>query len=314
LLLGQESRLRVQLQHSIPIGQPIRATEVSPDGRFIAASFKSGTIKLIDPATAQILTTIETGQESPDIAISPDSQLLASIGRGPVKVWKAQTGSLKAEISDGLEEFGHGPAFSPDGRTLAAWSGDLKIYQSRLGSRQITASPSGQIRIWNLETGRVTLSLRRFNHFVWSLRFSPDGKLLASVGAVGWKLWDAQTGELIREHFDRHDMSDPIFLAGATQLAVCSGDKIKIFNTNSGKEFRALKHEAGISALATNNDKLLISAGKDGKLKFWDAASGQLRYTLDAHEDVVSDMALSADGKTLVSAGSNGVLKIWGLE
>lgn len=324
LTWGQTRQLRVELRQSVPTGEPVRGAEVSPDGKRIAASFESGTIKLFDLATGQLLQSLDTKQKVPgvpfpDVAFSPDSRLLASVGGTPVKLWNVESASLKTEISDGVEELTYSPAFSPDGRTLAAWSGDMTVYRSRLGSREITIEPAGQLLLWDLETGRVIRKLKRFKHMVWShsLRFSPDGKLLVNGCDVGWNSWNAQSGQLIRDHRERgkQSMSDPVFLGGATQVAFRSGDKVKIFDVDSGKELRALRHGGDISRLALTNDgKLLASGGFDGKVKFWDVDSGQLLYTLDAHNGVVHGMAFSPDRKALVTGGKDGILKMWDIQ
>ncbi len=310
LLRGQEPKLQLTIRPK-KAPEPGRATAVSPDGKLVAVSLENGTVRVFNFA-GNALTTVELPYENPDIAFSSDSQLLAIVGKD-VSIRRVEDGSLKAEISDGVEKITFAPAFSPNGQTLAAWSGVLKVFQSRL-SGEITTEASGQIRFWDLGSGRVTRSLKRVKYLIRGLRFSPDGKLLAAAGDEGWELWDAQTGDLRKKHTDRRGMIDPIFLAGTTQLALCSEAKIKIFDTTSGKEIRTLQDSAGISALTGNNEKLLISGGKDGKLKVWDVESGLPRHTLDAHDNAVYSAALSSDGKVLATLSKDGVLKIWSLE
>ena len=55
----------------------------------------------------------------------------------------------------------------------------------------------------------------------------------------------------------------------------------------------------------------LLSAGYDGTLRVWDAASGECLLTLRGHEDWVRSCAWSPDGGRLLSGGGDGTLRVW---
>jgi WD40 repeat protein len=81
-------------------------------------------------------------------------------------------------------------AFSPDGRRIAG-----------AGKRRLEVfgpSGSGEVKVWDAETGRELLTLQGHTSDVWSVAFSPDGQRLASGGSfdpTGVRVWDAQTGQ-----------------------------------------------------------------------------------------------------------------------
>ncbi|MBA2392918.1 MAG: hypothetical protein H0V70_09255, partial [Ktedonobacteraceae bacterium] len=55
------------------------------------------------------------------------------------------------------------------------------------------------VRLWDVRLGRCQRILQGHEGWVWSVVFSPDGKMLASGGDDGAiKLWDRKTGACVR--------------------------------------------------------------------------------------------------------------------
>ena len=55
----------------------------------------------------------------------------------------------------------------------------------------------------------------------------------------------------------------------------------------------------------------IASAGDDGTLRTWHAATGEALLTLRGHEGWVSSVAFSSDGQRIASAGYDGTLRTW---
>jgi WD40 repeat protein len=83
-------------------------------------------------------------------------------------------------------------AFSPDGRRIAG-AGRRPIDAPGGGG----ASGSGEVKVWDAQTGRELLTLQGHTSEVPSIAFSPDGRRLASGGLFDRtvRVWDAQTGQ-----------------------------------------------------------------------------------------------------------------------
>ncbi len=87
-----------------------------------------------------------------------------------VRVWEAATGKEVASFN--LAPYVRCLAFTRDGKTLAAGSGD------------------GNIRLWDVDSWKEKLSLRANNQLLFSLSFSLDGRVLVTASKDGTaKFW-----------------------------------------------------------------------------------------------------------------------------
>lgn len=72
------------------------------------------------------------------------------------------------------------------------------------------------------------------------------------------------------------------------------------------------KHENYVSALAfLAPSRALVSGGYDGKLVWWDAASGNVKHSVAAHTGWVRAIAATPDGGVVISAGDDMLIKLW---
>ncbi|MBD0401330.1 caspase family protein [Flammeovirga sp. EKP202] len=71
-------------------------------------------------------------------------------------------------------------------------------------------------------------------------------------------------------------------------------------------------HLGEVTSLDISKDaSLVISAGKDKKIKVWDLQQERLLRTINAHEIGITDIALSTDKQYIVSSGSDHKVRIW---
>jgi WD40 repeat protein len=211
------------------------------------------------------------------VAFSPDGCQLASAGGDKtVRIWDTTTGA-EVRVLTGHTESVVSVAFSPDGHLLASGGGDntIRVWDTATGAElyQLTGHirPSGKV------PGDPVM--------VWGVAFSADGCYLASAGDDGTvRVWDTETRHMLRT------------LNGNAQGML--GDLNGHTNAVHSVTFSAEGH-------------LLASAGGDGTVLVWEAASGALLHKLAGHTRAVVDVAFSPDGRHLASAGADGTVRIW---
>ena len=160
------------------------------------------------------------------------------------------------------------------------------------------------------------MTLNGHKDCIYSVAWSPDGKLIASGSYDKMvKLWDASTG---REARNLQDHIDAVFAVAFSpdgkRLASASQDRtVKIWDVATGKRLYTLSDASdGLTSMAysPSGDKLAAS-GYDKTIYIWQLGDddGHLVHSLIADEDSLLSMVWSHDGKTLVTASSDGSIR-----
>jgi WD40 repeat protein len=280
----------------------ICALAYSPDGSVLASAGWDDAVRLWDPKTGAEVRTLAGAAGFPVVSLSfsPDGKSLVSGNEdGPVQVWDVASGKERRRL--GAADDGLGcAAFSPDGKWIAAASGD-------------------RVRIWDAATGREQPPLVGHNASVQHIAYAPDGKSLATSDVEGEVLlWDVAARKPRLLSVALEPVSALAFSPDGTTLAGASGTTQRYWDLVSWKEVCAESSQLHpprepIADLQYSPDgKLLAFAGEGRTLRVQGTGPDGVQFEIGGGLEY-SRVAFSPDGKTLAAASGNAII-LWDVE
>ena len=210
---------------------PINSLQFSADGKhLLSVSWKDNSIrlwKLGDSSLPFIDYPVPQAFNSWTALFSPDGKTIAAVGKGGARSWNTADPNAESKLILPSKEFATGIAFSPNGKLLAMASWAPAVYLKDLtrpdeaaiellgheGSNaawSVAFSPDGSllasggkndatVRLWDPNAPEVpSIVLGRHDADVIRVRFSPDGKQLASVSLDhSVRLWNIEQPEAL---------------------------------------------------------------------------------------------------------------------
>jgi WD40 repeat protein len=282
----------------------IRSIAVTSDGKKAITASMDYTMRLWD---------LETGKELQkfaghtgwcwEVRIDKDDKEVLSSGAldKTMRLWDITNGNELKQYK-GHDSRVYGADFAPDGKHVASSGAEkdttIRIFDRKTGNEvkkleghtgwvwRIAYSPDGKklasagmndntFRIWDVEAGKTLITGDKAHEgYVVGVAWTPNGKQLLTAGRdLSVKLWDAETGKVVRTY----TLSD------------------------------------NPEAIAFNKDGSRFMVGEGKLVTVYETATGKVAHRFEDHTEQVLAVAFTPDGRRGLSAGADKVLRMWGI-
>lgn len=224
-----------------------------------------------------VLFDVKSGKRLAAVGDEVDAVLAADLSADQTSVALGGTGKLVKVYDTATGKLRYKIEKHTDWIMAVAFSPD--------GRTLATADRAGGLHLWEAASGRPLLSLNEHKASVRALDWRADSKLLASVGEDGLIIWwDVKDGWPAITKADAHPPVRP------------PGSHGKIAN--------------GVLAARFDHEGRLCTAGRDQKIRLWDAGGKEIQ-SFDITGGQPLSVALSHDGKTVIGGDTAGQVHFW---
>ncbi|ACK64655.1 WD-40 repeat protein [Rippkaea orientalis PCC 8801] len=311
--------------------QKVLDVTFSHDGKWLATTSKDGQIKLWDLQGKLIQSLSEDNSEKSYFwrtSFSPDDQLLAAASTsGKINLWSLKDNQIKKLKSlVGHQGWIFDVKFHPTQPILASVSSDGTIKLWRFNGEEFQDKPIESVDVSEINQKNRTNE----KPVIRTLRFSPDGKILATAtdngktsndpGIITLWIFKDNKLKLLTAFPEKHNdwIWDINFSHDGKMLATASRDgTVKLWNLE-GQELKSMgEHNVPFTGVnfaiyGQKKEIIVIGASHDKTIKFWNLEGKELT-TLKGHQSAIWRAIFSSDGKTLASASEDGTVKLWTL-
>src|SRR5262249_42471113 len=157
------------------------------------------------------------------------------------------------------------------------------------GRRALAGSDDRVIRLWDLEPGVPIREFRGHTEYVFSVAFSPDGRLAFSTSGAF--------------HADGHWHE-------GTDSAV----RVWVVETGqAARQLCGLTGQVGCVSVGRDGQRVLAGGGNMAPI-LWDVKTGAEIRRFRGHTGKISCVSFLPDGRRAVSGSDDGTIRLWDVE
>jgi WD40 repeat protein/DNA-binding SARP family transcriptional activator len=297
-----------------PIVSRPQSLAISPDGRTLAVSDNTATVRFYDTATLRLRGVARDFGETTPVGYTPDGTRIVDFG-GPSSRFEVrdartlrvlQTLQLDPRTAT-APTGGNTPLLvTPDGRTLV-YAFDL-LRPDGSDGRAIVAR-------WDLRTGRRSKAVQLDLQGARDAVLLDHGRELAIGGTHALGIYALPSLRPVR--VVKLASESPIGIAtisadGRTVVFGTDDGSVSFVDVASGRTITSSHTASDTAAVRISPDgKTAVTTSDDGSVILWDTGTGHALTHLVGHEGLVHSAAFSPDGRTLFTSSLDGAIFKW---
>ena len=222
------------------------------------------------------------------------------------RIWSTETRKLVCETA-AHEGVIYSLAFSPDCEKI------------------LTGSDDTTARLWDIRKNTELGKPMRHSAAVYSVAYSPNSNAILTGSNDGTAmLWDSQTCEHLKTFNHGFSVKVAEFQSDRTVLTAGYDKQVKLWDCRTERELgNAINCDSSINSISLSPDHQTIATAtgqsafgaglpseRKGEIRIW-KFSNRLPLIELLHDDSVSAVAFSGDGKSIVTGCTNGIAQLW---
>ncbi|MEZ5003921.1 MAG: caspase family protein [Chitinophagales bacterium] len=239
-----------------------------------------------------------------DVAYSPNGDYIASASADrTVKIWETEKGR---EVRTIYIDNGYA--------TSVLFSGDSKKLLVGGGSYDI-----GELKIYDIETGKVLTNMIGHQEYAWDAAFSQDDQFVYSASFDGTlKKWNATTGKELASTPNAGSILRDLSIDPLNEYIVVTNDDDSLSVTLWSLSDLKFQYDLQLPMLFSARDveftadgQFIIVGDFGGEIAIFKRGQQKPMFVYRAHNDAISDIVSAHDGQSFFTCGHDKVIHQW---
>lgn len=188
---------------------------------------------------------------------------------------------------------------------------------SQNGSKLLSSSKDGTIRLWDIKTGKQLKCLKINEYGIGKAFISPNGKLALVTARQGIEnnviqVWDLEKGKQVHKFVFEHYVANMFFLPNDYKAIVSTQQKVILLDLKRKKELYPLPDLKVYKMSFSANGHFAISQNSSDSFSLIELSSFKELQHIKLSTESIETIAISPDATIAVSNGySEDILRIW---